>query len=158
MSNFFQITVIGLTYFIIYLYNAKFKVFATKNINEINFEKEYYEIIKDPNYVININKYYDVVADSYFPGTDASNYFGKLGASYTPMTIFSTGAWETDSKWSGAVKTATFENAVPLIYENAQYNFMSVVGVALTGNGTSSATSVSGFAPSGKYALAPLAL
>lgn len=105
-------------------------------------------------FVNNINKYYDVVEDSYFPGTDASNYFGKLGASYTPMTIFSTGAWETDSKWSGAVKTATFENAVPLIYENAQYNFMSVVGVALTGNGTSSATSVSGFAPSGKYALA----
>ena len=105
-------------------------------------------------FVNNINKYYDVVADSYFPGTDASNYFGKLGASYKPMTIFSTGAWETDSKWSGAVKTATFENAVPLIYENAQYNFMSVVGVALTGNGTSSATSVSGFAPSGKYTLA----
>ena len=54
-------------------------------------------------------------------------------------------AWETDFKWSGAVKTATFENAVPLIYENAQYNFMSVVGVALTGDGTSSATTVIAF-------------
>ena len=104
-------------------------------------------------FVNNINKYYDVVADSYFPGTDASNYFGKLGASYAPMTIFSTGAFETDSSYSD-VYGATFENAVPLIYENAQYNFMSVVGVALTGNGTSSATSVSGFAPSGKYTLA----
>lgn len=104
-------------------------------------------------FVNSVNKYYDVVEDSYFPGTDADTFFGRLGASYLPITVFSVGATETDSNYSGSVKQATFENAVPLIYENAQNYFMSVVSVGLTGAGTSSAESVSGFSSSGKYAL-----
>ena len=100
-----------------------------------------------------VNDYYDVVEDAYFPGTDAYNFFGKLGSSFQPMVIFATGASETDSKYSGVVQSATFENAVPLVFDNAKYNFMSVVSVGLTKSGTSEATDVSGFAPTGKYML-----
>ena len=105
-----------------------------------------------------VNDYYDTVEDAYFPGTDAATFFGKLGASFTPMTIFSTGAFETDSKYSGDTRIATFENAVPLIFNKAEYNFMSVVGVALTDSGTSNAESIYGYTPSGKYALSQWAI
>ena len=104
-------------------------------------------------FVNSVNKYYNVVDDGYFPGTDASNFFGNLGASFLPITVFSVGATETDSNYSGAAKQATFENAVPLIYQNAQNYFMSVVGVKLTGTGTTSASGISSFKPSGKYML-----
>ena len=99
-----------------------------------------------------VNDYYDVVSDDYYPGADATYFFKNLGSIFSPMAIFATGAAETDSKYSG-VKTATFENAAPLAFENTPYNFMSVVGVALTGSGTSDADTVSGFVPTGKYAL-----
>ncbi|MEE1030368.1 MAG: hypothetical protein UIC65_05085 [Alphaproteobacteria bacterium] len=104
-------------------------------------------------FVNSVNKYYNVADDGYLPGTDASNFFGALGASFLPITVFSVGATETDSNYSGAAKLATFENAVPLIYENAQNYFMSVVGVGLTNNGTASANDVSSFSPTGKYML-----
>ena len=100
-----------------------------------------------------VNQYYDVVDDSYYPGADAMYTFGNLGSSFSPLTIFSTGAFETNNTYSGRTLSATFENAVPLVYENAEHLFMSVVGVGLTLNGTAGTTSVSGYSPSGKIAL-----
>ena len=101
-----------------------------------------------------VNQYYDVVEDSYYPGNDAAYVFGNLGASFSPLTIFSTGAFETNDTYSGKTLSATFENAVPLVNENAEHLFMSVVAVGLTGDGTAGTTTVSGYSPSGKIALA----
>lgn len=100
-----------------------------------------------------VNQYYDVVDDSYYPGADATYTFGNLGSVFSPLTIFSTGAFETNDTWSGKTLNATFENAVPLVYENAEHLFMSVVAVGLTGDGTAGTTTVSGYSPSGKIAL-----
>ncbi len=100
-----------------------------------------------------VNQYYDVVDDSYYPGADATYTFGNLGSSFSPLAIFSTGAFETNNTWSGKTLTATFENAVPLVFENAEHHFMSVVAVGLTGTGTEGAEEVAGFSPSGKIAL-----
>ncbi|MBQ8368269.1 MAG: hypothetical protein IJX43_04405 [Alphaproteobacteria bacterium] len=101
-----------------------------------------------------VNQYYDLNDDDNdYPGTDAANVFGQLGASYLPLVAFSTGAYETDSVYSGRTLTATFENAVPLVYENAEHYFMSVVAVGLTGAGTEGAEDVAGFSPKGKFAL-----
>ncbi|MBN1324616.1 MAG: ankyrin repeat domain-containing protein [Alphaproteobacteria bacterium] len=106
-----------------------------------------------------INQYYDVDttdgvagADA-LPGTDAASFFGGLGSSFSPITIFSTGAAETDSSYSGATLSATFENSAPLIFSNLEHLFMSVVAVGLTGTGTNGTTSVSSYSPSGKIAL-----
>ncbi len=101
-----------------------------------------------------VNSYYDAVDDSYYPGADATYLFGNLGSGFAPLVIFSTGAFETDSSYSGRTLSATFENAVPLAYENSEHYFMSVVGVGLTGSGTAGVKSVTGYAPSGKIALA----
>ncbi|MBP3397480.1 MAG: hypothetical protein J6K82_00955 [Alphaproteobacteria bacterium] len=116
---------------------------------------------RDVGIVKLVNKYYNQVDEvdengndaPIYPGTDASNVFSQLGASFQPLVIFSTGAFETDSAYAGKTLGATFENAVPLAYDNAEHYFMSIVGVGLTGNGTAGTTSVSGYAPSGKIAL-----
>ncbi len=101
-----------------------------------------------------VDKYYDVnTENAYEPAVDAINFLKNLGTQYAPMTVFSTGAFETNSSYLGETLSATFENAVPLIYENAEHLFMSVVGVGLTGDGTEGTTSVSGYSPSGKIAL-----
>lgn len=100
-----------------------------------------------------VNLYYDEVHDNYYPGADAGFVFGNLGSSFRPFVVFSTGAFETDNRWSGRTETATFENAVPLVYENAEHYFMSVVGVGLTGAGTVGTQTVSGYSPSGKIVL-----
>ena len=100
-----------------------------------------------------VNKYYDVVDDAYFPGADATYFFGNLGSGFAPIVIFSTGAFETDDTYSGRTFSATFENAMPLVYENSEHYFMSVVGVGITGSGTVGTETVSGYSPSGKIAL-----
>ncbi|MBQ0013308.1 MAG: ankyrin repeat domain-containing protein [Proteobacteria bacterium] len=108
-----------------------------------------------------INDTYNVVEDDYLPSADANtlfksigNLYGNTGVILKPMLVFSTGAYQgADSNFSGEVKQATFENAAPLVYNNLEHNFMSVVSVGLTGTGTKDASSVSGFAPAGKYAL-----
>ena len=100
-----------------------------------------------------VDKYYNVADDNNSPANDAIAFFNGLGTTYRPLTIFSTGAFETDSKYRGDTLAATFENAVPLIYENSEHLFMSVVGVGLTLNGTAGTTSVSGYSPNGKIAL-----
>ncbi len=107
-----------------------------------------------------VNQYYDVNttdgvggADA-LPGTDASAFFNGLGSTFSPLVIFSTGAFETDSAWSGKTLEATFENSAPLVFPNLEHLFMSVVAVGQTGTkGTTTADSVAGYSPSGTYAL-----
>lgn len=101
-----------------------------------------------------INKYYDVNTDDDYPGSDATNLFAQLGSSFQPLMVFSTGGFETDNLYTGKTLSATFENVVPLIYENAEDYFMSVVAVELGGSGTAGTTSVSGYSPTGKIQLA----
>ena len=102
-----------------------------------------------------VNKYYDVVSDAEKPqGSYAQSLFGNLGSSYQPLVVFSTGGFETDSLYTGKTLSATFENVVPLVYENAENYFMSVVAVELGGSGTAGTTSVSGYSPTGKIRLA----
>ncbi|MBQ5699772.1 MAG: hypothetical protein IIV74_00565 [Alphaproteobacteria bacterium] len=94
-----------------------------------------------------VDLYYNVnTSDSYTPSNDAIGFFNGLGTRYTPLTVFSTGAFQTDSEYSGETLTATFENVVPLVFENSEHYFMSVVGVGVA-NGTNGTTSVSGYAP-----------
>ncbi|MBN1281759.1 MAG: ankyrin repeat domain-containing protein [Alphaproteobacteria bacterium] len=114
---------------------------------------------RETSFINLINQYYNVDTtdgtsggDS-LPGTSATNFFGGLGSSFSPIVIFSTGASVTDSSYSGSTKEATFENAAPLIYSSIEHLFMSVVAVGLTGTGTNGTTSVSGYSPSGKIAL-----
>lgn len=117
------------------------------------------DTMKKAAFIAMVNKYYNqdttdgVGGADALPGADAANFFNNLGSAYSPLTIFSTGAFQTDNTYSGATQTATFENAAPLIFENLEHLFASVVAVGLTGDGTSGAGSVTGFSPSGKYAL-----
>ncbi len=100
-----------------------------------------------------VDMYYDVnTEDDYEPFVDAIAFYKGLGASYTPLTIFSTGAFETDATWSGRTLSATFENAVPLVFENSEHYFMSVVGVGVDG-GTNNTTDIAGYSPAGKIKL-----
>ncbi|MDR1360780.1 MAG: ankyrin repeat domain-containing protein, partial [Rickettsiales bacterium] len=110
-----------------------------------------------------INEYYDrdttdgaVAGTDAFPATDAYNFFMGLGTNFSPLVIFSTGAFETDSAWSGPTLEAGFENAAPLVFSNAEHLFASVVAVHINGTGTTctgSGCSVSGYSPGGKIAL-----
>lgn len=106
-----------------------------------------------------VNKYYDVnqtdgaEGTNALPGTDASAFFNGLGSTFSPLVIFSTGAFETDSAWSGQTLEATFENSAPLVFQNLEHLFMSVVAVGQTGKGTTTAENVAGYSPSGTYAL-----
>lgn len=114
---------------------------------------------KKQQFISLVNQYYDqdttdgVGGGNALPGTDAANFFGGLGSTYSPLVLFSTGSFETDSSYSGKTLTATFENAAPLVFDNLEHLFMSVVAVGLTGSGTSGAENVAGFTPSTKYAL-----
>lgn len=99
-----------------------------------------------------IDKYYDAIETDYKPSVDANSLFGNLGATYRPLVIFSTGGFETDSNYSGRTLSATFENAVPLAYDNTEHFFMSVVPVG-TINGTTGATSVSGYSQKNQIAI-----
>lgn len=102
-----------------------------------------------------VDKYYDVdKEDSYEPAVDAISFFNGLGTNYFPLTLFSTGAFETNSQGLSETLTATFENSVPMVYENAEHYFMSVVAVGLTGTGTQGTENVSDYSPDGKIALA----
>lgn len=113
------------------------------------------DALRESAYYNFINDYYDVnTDDTYVPSADAGTVFSRLGTSWSPLVIFSTGAFETDSQWSGKTLGATFENAVPLLYENAEHLFMSVVPVGLTDDGTAGTKTVSSYSPSGKIAVA----
>ncbi len=102
-----------------------------------------------------VKKYYNVTSGNSVsaPENNAVSFFSNLGTLFKPLVVFSTGAFETDVNFGGETLSATFENAAPLVYENAEHYFMSVVGVGLTGKGTEGTTTVSGYSPSGKIAL-----
>lgn len=92
--------------------------------------------------------------DSYVPGTDAQSFFTGLGSSYMPLVLFSTGAYDTgNTGYIGKAEDATFENAAPLVFDNLEHLFMSVVAVGLE-KGTGTADKISGYSPSSKYTLA----
>jgi len=103
------------------------------------------------NYVSNftsmVNGVYDNTGANAVGGK-AVAFFGGLGSSYSPLVIFSTGAVETDSTYSGATKVATFENAAPLVFDNLEHLFMSVVAVGTT-NSTADQSNVSTYSPGG---------
>lgn len=108
-----------------------------------------------------VDKYYDrnttdgTSGANATPSTDAIKLLAGLGSSFSPITIFSTGSNEISATEyayrGGTTYTATFENSAPLIFNNNEHLFMSVVGVVLDGDGTNGQTSVSGYAPSGTY-------
>ena len=92
--------------------------------------------------------------DGYVPGADAATFFNNLGSGYSPLVLFSTGGVDTgNSAYAGAAAMATFENAAPLVFDNLEHLFMSVVAVGLTGTGTTNTASVSGYNPTGKVVL-----
>ncbi|MBO4583103.1 MAG: ankyrin repeat domain-containing protein [Alphaproteobacteria bacterium] len=82
---------------------------------------------------------YGATDTSNLPQTNATSFFNSLGSSYSPLTIFSTGGSVTDANWSASPLAATFENAAPLVYQNLEHLFMSVVAV---GASTADATSI----------------
>lgn len=104
-----------------------------------------------------VNKYYDVDTTdgtggtNSLPGADAVSFFNGLGSTYSPLTMFSTGAFETDSAYSGTTLSATFDNSAPLVFANLNHLFMSVVAIGQVGAGTSMTKSVSGYTPANKY-------
>ncbi|MDR2412786.1 MAG: ankyrin repeat domain-containing protein [Rickettsiales bacterium] len=106
-----------------------------------------------------VNKYYNrdesdgLAGADDAPSTSAASFFLGLGSLYSPLVIFSTGAFETDNVYSGRTLEAGFENSAPLVFDNLEHLFMSVVAVGLTGSGTNGASSVSGYSPSGQIAL-----
>ncbi len=86
------------------------------------------------------------------PSTDAATFFAQLGAANQALTVFSTGAYDAGLGYTGATQVASFENSAPLVFDNLEHQFMSIVAVGLNG-GTKDTTEVAGFAPSEKYAL-----
>lgn len=112
------------------------------------------------NFAVYVNSYYDrdttdgPGGTNALPATDAISFFNGLGTTFSPLVIFSTGASQTDSAWSDAAQVATFENAAPLVFSNLEHLFMSVVAIGMTGTGTSGATTVAGYTPANKFAIA----
>lgn len=86
----------------------------------------------------------------------ANNSFGTPSA--PPLIVFSTGAsvQNTGSNYLDAVQVAGFENAAPIIYQNLEHLFMSVVavGVESTASASSIAPDTDGVPVSGLYQLA----
>lgn len=112
------------------------------------------------NFINLVNQYYQNPdsprpTDYVSPGNDAQAFFGATWVGETsPLVIFSTGAFETNSSFGGTTQEATFENAAPLVFGNKlSHLFMSVVAVGLGSPGTNNASSVSGFAPQSKISL-----
>lgn len=99
-----------------------------------------------------VNQYYDVDKDGSV-ASDANNFFTGLGATYLPLVIFSTGAAETNSSYTGKTLTASFENSAPLVFDNLEHLFMSVVPVIQNGDGTAGNKTVSGYTPDNKYVI-----
>lgn len=126
---------------------------SIKSVGNDNYKTKFYEFI-GTYYGNNVA----TPADLNTPAADAQSFFTGLGLHYYPLTVFSVGAVQTDSNYSGRALEATFENSVPLVFSNADKLFMSVVAVNLervseTQSATASATSVSGFSTTKKYAL-----
>jgi hypothetical protein len=115
--------------------------------------------VRKAAFISMVNKYYDrdktdgAGGANALPGAEAFSFFNQLGSGFSPLVIFSTGAFETDSAWRVKTLEATFENSAPLVFDNLEHLFASVVAVDLNGSGTSGTGSVSGYSPSGKIIL-----
>ena len=102
-----------------------------------------------------VNDVYGTVdSNGYAPGINAGAFFTGLGANYSPIVVFSTGASKTDSNYSGRSYGATFENAAPLAFSGLEHLFMSVVAVdADTATQSSIAANSDNIPASGTYEL-----
>lgn len=117
--------------------------------------------LTDSKFSTFVNLYYDrdtadgTEGSNNKPGAMAIQFFNDLGSDYSPLVLFSTGAaQQSDSTHSDAALGATFENAAPLVFNNLEHLFMSVVAVRMNGTGTNDTDSVSGYNPAGKLELA----
>lgn len=136
----------------------------SETVETIDYVRSYADNSKEQMLASLIDKYYDVnTTDGIsetdaLPSSDAVTFLSKLGSSYTPITVFATGATEISADEyaarGGETYKATFENAVPLIYPNSEHLFMSVVGVVLDGDGTNGQENISGYTPAEKYQIA----
>ena len=99
-----------------------------------------------------VNSTYGDDDTTYQPASDSTYFFNGLGSTWTPLVLFSTGAVETNSTYSGPAADATFENAAPLVYDNLEHLFASVVAVGQTPV-THYSGNISAYTPSGKYVL-----
>ncbi|MCQ2562326.1 MAG: hypothetical protein MJ158_01765, partial [Alphaproteobacteria bacterium] len=96
-----------------------------------------------------VHNYYDTQTES--TENEIANFYKKLSVS-NAIAVFSTGRFVDDLP---SVKEATFENAAPLIFDGIQNNFVSVVAVGMSGNGTADyvGSDISAYAPSNKITL-----
>ena len=109
-------------------------------------------------------KFLDLIGGAYgatdtmnLPTTNATAFFNGLGSVYLPLTVFSTGGAITNSNWSDTPLDAGFENSAPLVFQNLEHLFMSVVAVgASTADVTSIAANTDGNAD--KFRLAQWAI
>ena len=106
------------------------------------------------------SKFLELVGNSYGTAnttspttTNATAFFNGLGSNYSPLTVFSTGGFVTNSAWSDSPLYATFENAAPIVYQNLEHLFMSVVAVGASTDGVTSIAANSDTNPN-KYQLA----
>ncbi len=104
-------------------------------MNENNFDETVFG-----NFIASM--YGDEETGSLNPRSQAQSFFSGLGSSYNPLVIFSTGAsiQNTGAAYADEYQVATFENAAPLVYDNLEHLFMSIVSVA---SDTSNVTSIS---------------
>ena len=136
----------------------------SKSVETIDYVIGFPDSMQESQFAHLIDKYYDLNTTDgtggtdALPSSDAISFMSRLGSLYSPITVFSTGSNEINAAEylyrGGETYTATFENAVPLLYPNSEHLFMSVVGVMLGQNGesgTSGQESISGYSPSGKY-------
>ncbi len=102
-----------------------------------------------------VDQYYNLdTTDTNLPSVDAASFFNGLGSRYSPLVVFSTGSYDTGyASYAGASQFASFENSAPLVFDNLEHLFMSVVAVRLNGNGTVGTNSIDNFNPSGTYEL-----
>ncbi len=99
-----------------------------------------------------VNSTYGDDDTTYQPASDSTYFFNGLGSTWSPLVLFSTGAIETNSSYAGPAADATFENAAPLVYDNLEHLFASVVAVGQTPV-THYSGNISAYTPSGKYLL-----
>lgn len=97
-------------------------------------------------------------ANSIENDSNLSNFFTNINQTNPRLLVFSTGAsvQESGANYQDALQEAAFENAAPLVFNNLEHLFMSVVAVGAPTTGVTSISPNSGSMPvSGtKYQLA----
>lgn len=108
-------------------------------------------------YVLAVNQYYNqnetdgVGGTDYLPSTDAVSFFGSA-PSFNSLVLFPAGREEKE-EFFGAPKEATFENSAPLVFDNLENLFMTVVAVS-TGDNTASEKKIYGYEQDTPFQLA----